>query len=85
MTESSSDLARIAAALERLAPPPSASADPAAHPAYVWPDGALAAARVFAPLPLALLTGIDAHKAALIETTRGLASGHVPHAALLCG
>ncbi|MBY8824272.1 ATP-binding protein [Sphingomonas colocasiae] len=85
MTESSSDLARIAAALERLAPPPSASADPAAHPAYVWRDGALAAARAFAPLPLALLTGIDAQKAAVLENTRRLASGHAAHDVLLWG
>ena len=42
-----SDLARIAAALERLAPPPPAAADPAAHPAYVWRDGVLVAARAF--------------------------------------
>ena len=35
MTEPSTDpLARIAAALERLAPPLSASADPLAHPAW---------------------------------------------------
>lgn len=85
MTESSSDLARIAAALERLAPPPSASADPAAHPAYVWRDGALAAARAFAPLPLVLLTGIDAQKAAVLENTRRLASGHAAHDVLLWG
>ncbi len=38
-------LARIADALERLAPPPPASADPLAFPAYVWRGQALAAAR----------------------------------------
>ena len=36
-------LDRIAAALERLAPPPPPPADPRAHPAYVWRGGALVA------------------------------------------
>jgi predicted AAA+ superfamily ATPase len=85
MTEASLDLARIAAALERLAPPPAASADPATHPAYVWRDGALAAARAFSPLPLPLLTGIDAQKAAVMENTRRLAAGHAAHDVLLWG
>jgi len=85
MNEASSGLARIAAALERLAPPPVASADPAAHPAYVWRDGALTAARVFSPLPLPLLTGIDAQKAAVTENMRRLAAGHAAHDVLLWG
>ena len=44
------DLARIAAALERLSPPPPPAADPLAHPAYVWREGVLVAARAFRPL-----------------------------------
>lgn len=55
-------LDRIAAALERLSPPPPPAADPLAHPAYVWRDGILAAARAFAPLPLAMLRGVEAQK-----------------------
>lgn len=76
---------RIAQALERLAPPVPASADPLAHPAYVWRDGALVAARAFAPLPIDRLVGIDAQKAALLENGRRLAEGHAAHDALLWG
>ncbi|WP_136163676.1 ATP-binding protein [Sphingomonas flavalba] len=83
MTDDS--LARIAAALERLAPPPAAPADPLAHPAYGWRDGALVAARQFAPLPLALLTGIDAQKQALRDNAARLAAGHAAHDVLLWG
>ena len=76
---------RIAAALERIAPPEPADADPLAHPAYVWRDGGLAAARAFAPLPLDLLFGIDAQKAALAEDFRRLAAGHAAQDVLLWG
>jgi predicted AAA+ superfamily ATPase len=78
-------LIRIAAALERIAPPPAASADPRAHPAYVWRDDALVAARAFDPLPIALLTGIDAQRERLLENTRRLAAGLPAHDALLWG
>ncbi|TVV70410.1 ATP-binding protein [Sphingomonas solaris] len=78
-------LARIADALDRLAPPPPAPADPLAHPAYVWRDGALVAARAFAPLPLDLLSGVDAQKAALVANSRRLAAGHAAHDVLLWG
>jgi predicted AAA+ superfamily ATPase len=78
-------LARIAAALDRLAPPPPAPADPLAHPAYIWRGHALAAARHFAPLPLDLLAGIDAQKAAAVANVRRLAAGHAAHDVLLWG
>ena len=78
-------LARIAAALERLAPPLPAPADPLAHPAYVWRGDHLATARAFQPLPLAALHGIDAQKAALTENLRRLAAGHAAQDALLWG
>ncbi|SFR84971.1 ATP-binding protein [Sphingomonas jatrophae] len=78
-------LARIAAALERIAPPPLPVADPAVHPAYVWQRGGLEEARAFAPLPLGLLTGIDAQKETLLANTRRLAAGHAAHDALLWG
>lgn len=80
-----SSAARIAAALERLAPRPAPMADPARHPAYVWRDEGLVAARSFAPLPLDLLTGIDAQKAVLVENSRRLAHAHAAHDALLWG
>ncbi len=79
------DLARIADALDRIAPPPPAPADPLAHPAYVWRHGGLLPARAFAPLPLDLLTGIDAQKAALVDNSRRLAAGHAAHDVLLWG
>ncbi|MBV9842854.1 MAG: ATP-binding protein [Sphingomonadaceae bacterium] len=81
----SDPLARIADALDRINPPPPPAADPAGHPAYVWREGALVAARAFAPLPLDLLTGIEAQKAALLENSRRLAAGHAAHDALLWG
>jgi predicted AAA+ superfamily ATPase len=76
---------RIAAALERLAPPRADDADPLAHPAYVWRDGRLTTARAFDPLPLDLLLGIDAQKAALVEDFRRLAAGHAAQDVLLWG
>ncbi|TZG27499.1 ATP-binding protein [Sphingomonas montanisoli] len=78
-------LARIAAALERIAPPPAPHADPALHPAYVWRDGGLAAARDFRPLPIDLLTGIDAQKAIVLDNVRRHATGLGAHDALLWG
>lgn len=81
----SNDLARIAAALERLAPPLPEPADPRAHPAYLWRGQGLVAARHFAPLPLELLTGIDAQKSALLANVRRLAAGAAAHDVLLWG
>jgi uncharacterized protein len=78
-------LLRIAAALERLSPPPPAPADPRAHPAYVWRGEALQAARAFAPPPLDRLRGIDAQKAALLDTLARLADGLPAHDVLLWG
>ncbi|MGN6376821.1 MAG: ATP-binding protein [Sphingomonas sp.] len=78
-------LDRIAGALDRLAPPPPASADPLAHPAYVWRRGALVAARDFAPLPLGMLHGIEQQKAALVANLERLAAGHAAQDVLLWG
>lgn len=78
-------LARIAAALDRLAPPPPPPADPLVHPAYVWCGETLRAARAFAPLPIDGLVGIDAQKAALVANCRRLAAGHAAQDALLWG
>ena len=78
-------LARIADALDRLAPPPPASADPLDHPAYLWRGGALIAARDFAPLSLGLLQGIDTQKAMLLKNLRRLADRLPAHDALLWG
>jgi predicted AAA+ superfamily ATPase len=78
-------LDRIAAALERIAPPVADDADALAHPAYVWRDGRLAAARSFAPLPLDLLLGVESQKAALFEDFARLAAGNAAHDILLWG
>lgn len=85
MTDPIDPLVRIAAALERLAPPLPPAADAMGHPAYVWRDGGLAAARAFTPLPLDLLSGIDAQKASLVENARRLATGSAAHDVLLWG
>ena len=78
-------LVRIAAALDRIAPPAPVSADALAHRAFVWRHGALVPARAFAPLPLDLLTGIDAQKGALVGNSRRLAQRHAAHDVLLWG
>jgi len=78
-------LDRIAAALDRIAPPPPTPADPLAHPAYVWRQGALVAARDFAPLPLAMLHGIDRQKETLVANLERLAAGHAAQDTLLWG
>jgi uncharacterized protein len=78
-------LARIAAALERIAPARPVAADPLAHPAYVWRDATLQPARRFAPLALALIAGIDAQKSALVDNLRRLARGLPAHDVLLWG
>ncbi|MEG3181033.1 ATP-binding protein [Sphingomonas sp. LT1P40] len=78
-------LDRIAAALERLAPPPPPVPDLTAHPAYVWHKSHITAARAFAPLPLDELVGIDAQKATLLDNIRRLASGLPAHDVLLWG
>jgi predicted AAA+ superfamily ATPase len=79
------DLARIAAALERLSPPSPPAADPLTHPAYVWRDGVLAAARAFAPLPLDLLQGVEAQRTALLANLERLADGNAAQDSLLWG
>lgn len=81
----SEELGRIAAALERIAPPPPQNADAREAPAYLWRGSGLVAARHFAPLSLDLLTGIDAQKATLLDNARRLARGHAAHDVLLWG
>jgi predicted AAA+ superfamily ATPase len=85
MTGRKAVLERIAAALDRLSPPPPPAADPLAHAAYIWRDGTLVAAHGFAPLPLDRLTGIDLQKSVLLENSRRLAAGLPAHDALLWG
>ena len=76
-------LARIADALERLAPPPRQQVAADAR-AYAWGEAGLRET-LFAPLPLDLLTGIEEQKSVLLENTRRHAAGHAAHDALLWG
>lgn len=79
-------LARIAAALERMAgiaPPP--PADWLGAPAYLWTGtGPRAVPSIEAPM-LDQLCGIDVQKAAVAENARRLAQGHAAHDILLWG
>lgn len=84
MTDQGDPLARIADALERLAPPP-ARTDWTAFPAYVWDrHGARGVDRLDAP-PLLLLRGIDRQKELVTGNITRLASGHAAHDMLLWG
>lgn len=85
MADPHDPIARIAAALERLSPPPPAIADPLAHPAYGWRGDALLPARSFRPQPIALLGGIEAQKAQLLATLTRLGRGQASHDVLLWG
>jgi predicted AAA+ superfamily ATPase len=78
-------LRRIADALDRIAPPPPTFDDPLASPAYLWRGQGLVATRAFAPLPLDLLTGVEAQKAAVLENNRRLSRGLPAHDILLWG
>lgn len=78
-------LIRIAEALERISPPVPPPADMMAHPAYHWDGKSIQQIRKFAPLPLALITGVDRQKGALLENIRCHAAGHSSHDMLLWG
>jgi predicted AAA+ superfamily ATPase len=85
MSNREDQLARIAAALERLSPPPPAAGEWLTSPAYVW-DGRVArgVARLDAPA-LDLLRGIEQQKAAVSANVARLAAGHAAHDMLLWG
>jgi predicted AAA+ superfamily ATPase len=80
-------LARIAAALERLAPGAAAGGAPAGGDAFVWEPahGGLLAVDQIAAVPLGLLKGIDANRDTLLENTRRFADGLPANNALLWG
>jgi predicted AAA+ superfamily ATPase len=85
MTDQSDTLARIADALERLAPPRRVDTDWRAHPAYVLDtSGPRPVEHVFAPA-LDLLRGIDAQKEVVTANIARLAAGHAAHDMLLWG
>jgi predicted AAA+ superfamily ATPase len=78
-------LERIAAALERLAPPLSPPTDWLSAPAFLWEGARAHAVPVLDALPLEALHGIDAQKAAMRANCARLASGAAAHDALLWG
>ena len=83
--ENGGELARIAAALERLAPAPPPPTDWIAHPAYVWEGEQARAVPTLDAVPLDGLHGINAQKAALVANCARLASGAASHDVLLWG
>ena len=85
MTEAG--LTRIAAALERISPPPAALPNIADAAAYVWheaPDRLEAVSRVNR-VELELLIGIDRARETLLANTVQFAKGHAANNALLWG
>ena len=78
-------LARIADALERMAPPPPPAIDWLAHPAYVWDGGAARFVERFEAPRLDLLRGIDRQKEQVVGNVMRLAQGHAAHDMLLWG
>ncbi|MFO1106855.1 MAG: ATP-binding protein [Amaricoccus sp.] len=83
----SSDLARIAAALERLSPAPAPAPDFTRADAFVWqvgPDRLDPVARV-ARVPVGLLVGIDRARDTLLANTLQFARGFPANNVLLWG
>ncbi len=84
MSDQGDPLARIAEALERLAPARAAKFDWLSAPAYVWDGTARAVTQLVAP-HLDLLKGIDDQKRAVVGNVARLAAGHAAHDMLLWG
>jgi predicted AAA+ superfamily ATPase len=80
-------LTRIAAALERLAPPPPNALDLTAADAFVWhPSPAhLAPVRKISRVDIGLLRGVDRQKDILVENTLRFARGLPANNAMLWG
>lgn len=78
-------LARIADALERIAPAPASAQDWFASPAYSWNAGATRAIPQLAALPLDRLIAIDRQKAAVCANIARHAQGFAAHDMLLWG
>ncbi len=80
-------LSRIAAALERLAPPPAPETDIESADAFVWhaDPGHLEPVRSVNRIPLDLLKGIERQRDTLLENTRRFADGLPANNALLWG
>lgn len=81
----SDTLARIADALDRLAPPAPPPADPRAGSALVWSGTALRTVDAAQAQPLDRLLGIEAQKAAVLANSDRHARGLPSHDVLLWG
>ncbi|HRO12274.1 ATP-binding protein [Amaricoccus sp.] len=80
-------LARIAAALERLSPPPQPAPDFSAAEAFVWATGPdrLEPVPQVSRVPIGLLVGIDRSRDTLLANTRQFARGFPANNVLLWG
>ena len=81
-------LTRIAEALERLAPPPTAAPDLSGADAFIWhpePVARLSPVPKVAAVPLDLLQGVDRQKEILMENTLRFARGFSANNAMLWG
>jgi predicted AAA+ superfamily ATPase len=78
-------LARIADALERLAPQPEPVADLKSSPAFVFASDRLRAVERLDAPSLELLRGIDEQKERVVTNVLRLAQGHAAHDMLLWG
>lgn len=80
-------LARIAEALERLAPPPPPTPDLTTADGFVWvpATGRLTPVAEIARIPLGLLKGIERQKEILFANTRQFAAGKPANNAMLWG
>lgn len=84
-SETNSLLARIAAALERMAPAGDGATDPDAFPAYGWDGSVLHGQDRIAAPALDLLRGIDRQRDTVSTNVRRLAQGAEAHDMLLWG
>lgn len=78
-------LARIAEALDRLAPPLAPATDWLSAPAYVWSGSSARAVPHLEAPALDLLRGIDEQKERVVTNVTRLAAGHAAHDMLLWG
>ena len=85
MADQGDPLARIADALERLAPCVPAAIDWTSHPAYVWHGGQVRPVAEIEAIPLDRLKGIDWQKQAVTRNVARIAAGHAAHDMLLWG
>lgn len=85
MSDQGDPLARIADALERLAPDRRAPTDWLGAPAYSWSDNRANPVEAIAAPPLSVFQGIDRQRDLVVENVARLAEGHAAHDMLLWG